>query len=96
MSVVGRLTVDRPSQIQHLDDTCRSQIKVFPDQFHEIFAGYFSGAERIHIDGSRMCNTDRIRQLDLTFVSQSGSYDILCHIARSVSSRTVYLGTVLA
>ena len=43
-----------------------------------------------------MCNTNRVGQLNLTFISQSGSYDILCHITRSVCSRTVYLGTVLA
>ena len=34
-------------------------------------------------------------KLDLALISQTGSYDILSHIAGRISCRTVYLGAVL-
>ena len=64
MSVSCSLFVDRSSQIQHLDDSGRSQIEVFTDDLYQFLIAYFTGSCGIYVDGSRMCNTDRIGQLD--------------------------------
>ena len=42
-----------------------------------------------------MCYTDRIGELDLTLVSQSCCYDILCNVTCCICCGTVYLGAVL-
>ena len=80
MSVSCSLFVDRSSQIQHLNDSGRSQIEVFTDDLYQFFIAHFTGSCGVYVDGSRMCHTDRIRQLDLTLVSQTCCYDILCNI----------------
>ena len=96
MSVSCSLFVDRSSQIQHLNDSGRSQIEVFTDDLYQFFIAHFTGSCGVYVDGSRMCHTDRIRQLDLTLVSQTCCYDILCNITCCVSCGTVNFGAVFS
>ena len=96
MSVSCSLFVDRSSQIQHLNDSGRSQIEVFTDDLYQFFIAHFTGSCGIYVDGSRMCNTDRIGQLDLALISQTCCYDVLCNVTCCVSCGTVNLCAVFS
>ena len=96
MSVSCCLFVDRSSQIQHLDDSCRTEIKVLTKDLNQFCIRKFSCSECINCDRCRLCNTDCIRKLNLTFLSKSCCYNILCCITCCISCRTVYLCTVLS
>ena len=45
MSVSSGLLVDRATQIQHFDDTGRSEIEVFAENLNQFLLGKFSGTE---------------------------------------------------
>ena len=96
MSVSCCLFVDRSSQIQHLDDSCRTEIKVLTKDLNQFCIRKFSCSECINCDRCRLCNTDCIGKLNLTFLSKSCCYNILCCITCCISCRTVYLCTVLS
>jgi len=88
------LFVDRTTQIQHLDDSCRTQVEVLTDHFYQFGIRQLTGSEGINSDGSRSCNTNCIGELDLTLVSQSCCNDVLSCITCCICCRTVYLGAV--
>ena len=47
------------------------------------------------MDRCRTCNTNRIRKLNFTLISQACCYNIFCNITCCISCRTVYLCAVL-
>ena len=96
MSVSCCLFVDWSSQIQHLDDSCRTEIKVLTKDLNQFCIRKFSCSECINCDRCRLCNTDCIRKLNLTFLSKSCCYNVLCCITCCISCRTVYLCTVFS
>ena len=89
MSVSSSLFVDWSSQIKHTNDSCRTKIEVFTNDFYKFCLGKFACSKCVHIDGSRFCYTDCIRKLDFTFVSQSCCNKILCNITCCISCGTV-------
>ena len=89
MSVSSSLFVDWSSQIKHTNDSCRTKIEVFTNDFYKFCIGKFACSKCVHIDGSRFCYTDCIRKLDFTFVSQSCCNNILCNITCCISCGTV-------
>ncbi len=95
MPISRCLLVNRPAQIQHLDNARRAQIKVFAYNFYQLIVFHFSCTESIHHDRSGLCHTDGIGQLDFTFFSKPRCYDIFRHIACRISCGTVYLRAVL-
>ena len=54
------------------------------------------GAEGLHVDGHRFGNANSVGDLDLDFVSQAGSYDVLRNPTGGVRGGTIDLGRVLA
>ena len=89
MSVSSSLFVDWSSQVKHTNDSCRTKIEVFTNDFYKFCIGKFACSKCVHIDGSRFCYTDCIRKLDFTFVSQSCCNNILCNITCCISCGTV-------
>ena len=71
------------------------KIEVLTDDLYKLLIGKLACSECIHHDRSRLCNTDRIRKLDLTFVCQTCCNDILCYISCCICCGTVYLCAVL-
>ena len=96
MSVSCCLFVDRSSQVEHTDDSCRTEIKVLTDDLNKSGVGKFSCSKCFYIDGSRFCYTDRIGKLDLALVSQSCCNDVLCNITCCISCGTVNLCAVFS
>ena len=95
MTVCCCLLVDRTSQVKHLDDTCRAKIEHAADDLHQLIVSQLAGAVGVYHNGSRLCHTDGVGQLDLALVSQTCCNDIFCHITGCVSCGTVNLGAVL-
>src|SRR5688572_5094575 len=52
---VGRgLLVDRPQQVEHLDDALRPQVEVLAHQLRELLVGELAGAVRVDHDAGRL------------------------------------------
>ena len=96
MAVCCGLLVDRAAKIQHLDDACRTQVKVLADHFHNLLLRNLSGSEGVYVDGGRLCDTDCIGELNLHAVCIAGCNQVLRNIACRICRRAVYLGAVLA
>ena len=58
MTICGGLLVDRTAQIEHLDDTCRTEIEVLTDDLGELLIGNLAGTKGVYHDRSRTCDTD--------------------------------------
>ena len=96
MAVGRSLLIDGPSQIQHADNSRRTQIEILPDNLHQTAVRKLSCAEGIHIDRGWPRYADSVRELNLTFVRQSGRHNILRHIAGRVGCGAVHLRAVLS
>ena len=94
MAVSCGLFVDRTAKVKHLDDTGRTQIKVFTDDLYQTGVGQLTGTEGVYHDGCGVSHTDSVGQLDLTFVSQAGTNDVFGYVTGCVSCGTVYLGAI--
>ena len=96
MSVSRCLFVDWSSKIKHLNDSCRAEIKILTNDLYQFIIFYCTCSECIYHDRCRMCYTDCIRQLNLTFLSKSCSNNILGNVTCCISGRTVNLCTVFS
>ncbi len=88
--------IDWPAQIQHLDNSCRTQIKILTDHFHQLLICNFPRPEGIHHNGCGLRHTNGICQLNLTFLCQPCRHNILRYITCRIGSASVHLCTVLA
>src|SRR5689334_9221758 len=96
VSVSRGCFVNRPAQVEFLNDAARSQFKIIT---HELRDGRFadaSGAGGIdeHRDGIR--DADRVRELDQTTIGKTSGDDVLRDVARHVSGRAIDLRRVFA
>src|SRR5580704_19220664 len=87
---------DRPAQVETLDDTLRRQREVLPHQSLERRLIDLARTERIDQHADRLSHADRIGKLHLAPIRQPSRDDILRHIARHISRRTVDLRRILA
>ena len=94
MAISSRCLIDRAAQIQITDDRCRTKIKYFVDDLGDSLIGDLAGTECIYHDRYRTGNTDRISELDLALICDTGSYDILCDITGCICCGTVDLRRV--
>src|SRR5256885_11886199 len=90
------LLVDRPQQVEHLDDALRAQVEVPLHQLGEFLVRELAGTVRgdHHARGPR--DADRVGDLDQAFGRESRGDDVLGDVTRGVSCRAVDLGRVLA
>ena len=96
VTICSGLFVDRTTQVQHLDNACRTQVEVLTDDLNQLLIGNLAGAESVCHDRGRLCYADCVRQLDFALVSQSCCNNVLCNITCCVSCASVNLGAVLA
>ena len=90
------LLIDWAAQIKHFDNTCRTQIKFFTDNFYQFPVVQLTGSKGIYHNRCRLCDTDRIRKLNLASLCQSCCHNIFCNISGRIGCRTVYLRAVLS
>src|ERR1017187_9106250 len=88
--------VDRPPQVEALNDALRRQREVRPHQFLKLVLIHLARAEGVDMNAYRLGHANRIRQLHLAAVSQPRRDDVLGYMTRHVRRRAVDLGRVLA
>ena len=91
MTVCSGLFVDRPAQVERLDDAGRRQVEMLHDQFFNYIFRYFRRSERFHQHRYRFGHADRIGQLDFAAFSQTGSHNVLGYIAGCIGCTAVNL-----
>jgi hypothetical protein len=98
MSIRGRFAHNGTTQIQVTNDASGSQIKILVDDFHQvgIIHTLLDRAVRIDVDGQRVRNADRIRQLHEAATAELGRHERLGDPTGSVGGRAIDLGRVLA
>src|SRR6187549_2448885 len=79
----GRL-VDRPYQVEHLDDAVRSQVEVLAYELHEPRVADFPRAEGVDRDRGWFRDADGVGDLDLAALCESGGNDVLRYVAACV------------
>src|SRR4249919_2951785 len=96
VAVRGGGLVHRVDQVEHLHDAVRTQVEVLADQLLDFVVGDLAGAEGGHRDRSRFGDADRVGDLHFALVGQAGGDDVLRHVTRGISGRTVDLRRILA
>ena len=92
----GRLAIDRPAQVEVLDDARRREREDFADQLAEPRVVDLAGAFGVDVDAHRLGNADRVGELHFAAVGQARGDDVLRHVAGHVGGAAVDLGRVLA
>src|SRR5207245_1387764 len=74
MAVAGSLSVNRPAQVQRLDDTARRQLEVFANELRKLVVRQAlpGRVARAHPDTERLGKADGVRKLNLTLTGQAG------------------------
>src|SRR5437773_4485397 len=96
MPVVGCVAINRPQQIELLDDFSGLEIENFPDCALQFFLIHFAGAESINANTHWLGVTDGISELDFASIRQAGCDDILGDPAAHVSCAAIYLRRVFS
>src|SRR5438045_4551305 len=66
-----RLAINRATQLERLDDPLGRELEMRPDKIRNNCRVNFAGAERIDMYADRLCDADRVSQLQLATVGQS-------------------------
>ena len=96
MAAAGGFAVDRPTQVEVLDDPGRGQREELSDQVGDLGVGDLAGAEGVDVDADRLGNADGVGELNLASLGQAGGDDVLGDVAGHVGGRAVDLRGVLA
>src|SRR5581483_3663950 len=88
--------VDRPPQVEVAEDRRRPQVEVLAHERLDLRHGDRLGSERLHEDGHRMGDADRVRHLELAPLGEAGRDDVLRHVPRRVRRGAVDLRRILA
>src|SRR6516225_7197533 len=96
MSVRRGARVDRPVEREALADSARLEAhQLWKNPFEPCLVD-LPGAVQIDIDGKRVGDSDRVRDLDRAAIGERSSNDILRKISRRVRRRAVDFGRILA
>src|SRR5690349_12256306 len=94
---VGRGLLEyRTAEFQMLNDAARGHREMLAHEFIEIVDRDALRVLRVDEYGDRIRDADRIGQLYLALVGQSGCHDVLRNVAGHIRSRTVHLCRILA
>src|SRR5438105_2750184 len=96
MSIRSGLPVDRPPQVEPLDDRARTKIEVLIDERADLLVGDLPGAERLDVERDRTRDPDHVRDLYLEPIGEPGLHDVLCDVARRVRGGAIDLRRVFA
>src|SRR3954451_22398906 len=96
VTVRRRLLVDRTVQLEVLAERTRAQVEVLIDQLQDLRAADLLGPERLDHHRHRMRDADRVGDLDLAAVGETGGDHVRGAVARRIRGRAVDLARVLA
>src|SRR5262249_44418966 len=98
VAVAGGLAVDRPAQVQGLDDAARRQLEVLADELDELVLANAALGVAVGLDPDieRIGIADGIRELHLARAGRVGGAVVLGDGAGHVGGRAIALGGVLA
>ena len=96
MSVGRGLAVNRPAQVERLDDFARLQLEVRPHQVRQLGRVQLRRAESVHTNADRVGHADGISELHFAALGQFGSHNVFRDVSRHVGRRAVYFRRVLA
>src|SRR5688572_4539701 len=92
----GRLAVDRPTEIERLDDAARRELEVLANELGELFVGHLAGAVRVDEDRDRIGDADCVRELHERPFGEPRSDNVLGNVAGHITGRAVHLRRILA
>ncbi|CAN0538354.1 unnamed protein product, partial [Ectocarpus sp. 12 AP-2014] len=79
VAVGSRLAEDGLSQLKVAQQAAGPQVEVVVDDLHELLVGLagagLGGAVRVHVDGKRVGDADRVGQLHQHAVAEAGVYE---------------------
>src|SRR5207244_3866057 len=98
VAVPGGFLIDRPAQVECLDDAGRRQLEVFANELGDLVVGQpvHGRVVRRGPDAQRVGIANGVRQLHLTLRGQTRLDDILGDVTGHVRGRAIHLGRVLA
>ena len=96
MTVVGRLAVDRPAEVELVNDVGRLEAENTVDGPNDFIGGNSAGAEGVHMHADRVRMANGIGKLNFTFCGQLGGHDIFGNPATHVRRTAVNLRWILA
>src|ERR1700738_950144 len=96
MTVVGGLAINRPKQIELLDDLGRFEIENVANGALQFVVVHFSGAECIDTDTDRLGMTDGVGKLHFAAVGQSRGNHVFRDPASHVSSAAVHFARIFS
>src|SRR6185436_17579828 len=96
VAVRGGLLVDRPQQVEHLDDALRPQVEVRLHELRELVVGDLARAVGGDHHAGRLRYADGVRHLHQAARGEAGGDDVLRHVTRRVGGGAVDLRRILA
>lgn len=96
MAVRGGLFVNRPKQIQVVDDRRRSKIENFGHGLGDLLFGEPAGTKRFHQNAHRAGDADRIGDLHLATIGDPGGNDIFGDPAGGVRAGAIDFRGILS
>src|SRR6266536_3222411 len=90
------LPVNRPAQLQMIDDALRCEWEIGANQLRDSLLRNGSRSESVDHDRYRFRHADGISQLHFASARQPGGYDVLGNVTRHVAGGAIYIGRVLA
>ena len=96
VTVGSRPEVDRPAQIQGLDDARGRELEVFANEFHDARLINSGRTKTIQHHRHGLGHADRVGELDLDAVRQPCRHQILGNVAGHVAGRSIHLGGVFS
>src|SRR5580693_3072147 len=96
MSISCGLAIDRPPQIERLNDSLRSQLEMGAYDIRNNRRVNLARAERIHQYAYGIGHANGVCELNFTPVRQPSRNNVLRDVTRHVRSRAVHLGRILA
>ena len=90
------LTIDRTTQVERIDDSCRTQVEHLLDCRLDLLLRNMVRAERFDHDRNGTRDTDSISDLNLAAISKASCDHVLRDPACCIGARTINLRAVLA
>src|SRR4051812_31513573 len=90
------LAVNRPTQVERLDQSLRRQLELRPHDFADLLVVDPAGVEGVDEHGNRFGNANRVCELHHAAFRQACRNDVLRNVARHIAGGPIDLGWILA
>ena len=90
-----RLLVDRPAQVERLDDALRRQREVLAHERHDLLLGDPARAVGLDVHGDRVRHADRVGELNQGALGDARRDEVLRDVAGHVGRRAIDLRRIL-